>query len=72
MALFLSDGYLPPLRSFHRQAHPALAAKGILVNPSILHDQLQVPFRVRDEVDVGDRVAVVKKQVSEGILLDHA
>ena len=39
-------------------------SQGILVDPSILHDDLEILTRVGDQVEVANRIAIDQKQVS--------
>lgn len=44
----------------------------VLEDLSVLHDDDEVPCRIFDQLDVGNRVAVDEQEVSECALLDHA
>ena len=50
----------------------ALFAQCILVDPAVLHDDEEVLFRIFDQLDVRDRVAVDEQEVGERAFLDHA
>lgn len=53
-------------------ANPSLTGKKILVDLTVLHDDDKVFLGICNQIDVGDRVAVNKQQISEGALLHHA
>ena len=40
-------------------------SEGVLIDPAIFHDDKKVPSRVRQEMDIRDRVAIDDQQIGE-------
>lgn len=48
-----------------------LIPQGFLIDPAVLHDDLEVFVRVGNQIDVVQRIAIDAQKIGKCVLLDH-